>query len=101
MINDPKSELNGQEGLYPFAITEDGTMLAYAMNPSLVGTNQLSMRNSYGMSVMREVISMSQEGGGLMYSKVWNPKTKQETYVLIYVDPADDATYFGSMLILE
>ena len=101
MINDPKSELNGQEGLYPFAITEDGTMLAYAMNPSLVGTNQLSMRNSYGMSVMREVISLSQEGGGLMYSKVWNPETMQESYVLVYVEPADDATYFGSMLILE
>lgn len=99
-INDPNSDLNGQEGLYPFAITENGTILAYAMNPSLVGTNQLSMNNSYGMSVMREVISLSKEGGGLMYSKVWDPETMKETYVLIYVEPADDTTYFGSMLIL-
>lgn len=71
------------------------------MDPSLVGTNQLSMSNSYGMSIIREGISLSQEGGGLMYSKVWDPKTMQETYVLIYMEPADDSTYFGSMLVID
>ena len=101
LINDPTSDLNAQEGLYPFAITEDGTMLAYSMDPSLVGTNQLSMNNSYGMSIMREVISLSQEGGGLMYSKVWDPKTMKETFVLVYIEPANDATYFGSMLVID
>jgi len=100
MINDPSSALHAGN-LYPFAVMEDGTLLAYSMDPSLVGTNQLSMSNSYGMSVMRDVISLSQNGGGLMYSKVWNPETMQESYVLVYVEPADDATYFGSMLILE
>ena len=70
------------------------------MNPSLVGTNQLSMHNSYGMSIMRGIISLSNQGGGLMYSKVWNPETTEETYVLIYVEPADDSTYFGSMLVI-
>ncbi len=101
MINDPASALNSQEGLYPFAITEDGTILAYSMDPSLVGTNQLSMSNSYGMSIIREVISLSQGGGGLLYNKVWNPATMQETFVLIYVEPADDSTYFGSMLVIK
>ncbi len=101
LINDPDSDLYGQEGLYPFAISGDGTLLAYSMNPSLVGTNQLSMHNSYGMSIMRGIISLSNQGGGLMYSKVWNPETMKETYVLIYVEPADDETYFGSMLVIE
>ena len=101
MINDPNSDLNGLEGLYPFAIEGDGTMLAYSLDPSLVGTNQLSMSNSYGMSTMREVISLSQGGGGLMYNKVWNPSTMQEAFVLIYVEPADDSTYFGSILVIE
>ena len=100
LINDPDSDLCRQEGLYPFAISENGTLLAYSMNPSLVGTNQLSMHNSYGMSIMRGIISLSNQGGGLMYSKVWNPKTTEETYVLIYVEPADDSTYFGSMLVI-
>lgn len=100
LINDPNSDLNRQEGLYPFVITEDGIVLAYSMDPSLVGTNQLSMNNSYGMSIMREAISLSQEGGGLMYSKVWDPKTMRETFVLIYMEPADDSIYFGSMLII-
>jgi len=101
MINDPSSDLNRQEGLYPFVVSENGTILAYSMDPSLVGTNQLSMSNSYGMSIIREGISLSQEGGGLMYSKVWDPKTMQETYVLIYMEPADDSTYFGSMLFID
>ncbi|MDO9522696.1 MAG: cache domain-containing protein [Methanocorpusculum sp.] len=101
LINDPNSDLNGQGGLYPFAVSENGTILAYSMDPSLVGTNQLSMSNSYGMSIIREGISLSQEGGGLMYSKVWDPKTMQETYVLIYMEPADDSTYFGSMLVID
>jgi len=99
MINDPSSALHAGN-LYPFAVTEDGTLLAYSMDPSLVGTNQLSMSNSYGMSVMRDVISLSQNGGGLMYSLVKDPKTGQEVYVLLCVEPADDATYFGSMLVL-
>jgi len=102
MINDPDSELNDQEGLYPFAITEDGTLLGYSLDPSLVGTNQLSMNNSYGMSVMRGVISLSKDGGGLMYNAVWDPEMMKETNVLIYVEPAiDGKTYFGSMLVLE
>lgn len=99
MINDPSSALHAGN-LYPFAVMEDGTLLAYSMDPSLVGTNQLSMSNSYGMSVMRDVISLSQNGGGLMYSLVKDPKTGQEVYVLLCVEPADDATYFGSMLVL-
>ena len=101
MINDPNSGLHGSDGLYPFAIEGDGTMLAYSLDPSLVGTNQLSMSNSYGMSTMREVISLSRGGGGLMYNKVWNPSTMQEAFVLIYVEPADDSTYFGSILVIE
>ncbi|MPL71665.1 hypothetical protein SDC9_17442 [bioreactor metagenome] len=100
MINDPAGALHTQKGLYPFAIMEDGMVLAYSMDPSLVGTNQLSMSNSYGMSVTRDVISLSQNGGGLMYSMVRDPVTDQEVYVLIYVEPADDTTYFGSMLVL-
>ncbi len=101
LINDPTSDLNGQGGLYPVAVSEDGTILAYSMDPSLVGTKQLSMNNSYGMSIIREVISLSQGVGGLLYSKVWDPKTMKETYVLIYMEPANDTTYFGSMLVIE
>jgi hypothetical protein len=101
MIRDPNSEMQ-IEGLYPFAITDNGTMLADSMNHALEGTNQLGLKNSYGMSVMREAISLAKAGGGMMYNLVWDPTTMQENHVLIYIEPAEDeSTYFGSMMILE
>lgn len=101
MIRDQKSEVY-IEGLYPFAITDNGTMLADSLNPALEGTNQLGLKNSYGMSVMREAISLAKAGGGMMYNLVWDPTTMQENHVLMYIEPAENgSTYFGSMMILE
>jgi len=100
MVEDPKSAVY-IEGLYPFVLTENGTVLAYSRNPAIDDTNQLGKTNSYGMSGVREVISLAQAGGGMMYSLVWDSTTQRENYVLIYVEPADKSTYFGSMLILE
>ena len=99
MIKDPTSELQ-INGLYPFAVTENGTDLADALNPELAGTNQLGMTNSLGMSIAREVISLAQAGGGYMYCLWEIPPTNEEHYVLIYVEPADAATYVGSLMIL-
>ncbi|WP_319379283.1 cache domain-containing protein [uncultured Methanocorpusculum sp.] len=100
MIKDPDSELQ-IEGLYPFAVTENGTDLADALNPEMAGTNQLGMTNSLGMSITREVISLTQAGGGWMYC-LWSiPPTNEEEYVLIYVEPLDASVYVGSLIILE
>ena len=99
MINDPSSDLQ-IEGLYPFAVTENGIHLADALNPELAGTNQLGMTNSLGMSIVREVISLAQAGGGWMYGLLEIPPANEEQYVLIYVEPIDAATYAGSLIIL-
>ncbi len=99
MINDPSSDLQ-IEGLYPFAVTENGIHLADALNPELAGTNQLGMTNSLGMSIVREVISLAQAGGGWMYGLLEIPPAKKEQYVLIYVEPIEAATYAGSLIIL-
>ena len=99
MINDPSSDLQ-IEGLYPFSVTENGIHLADALNPELAGTNQLGMTNSLGMSIVREVISLAQAGGGWMYGLLEIPPAKEEQYVLIYVEPIDAATYAGSLIIL-
>jgi hypothetical protein len=99
MINDPSSDLQ-IEGLYPFAVTENGIHLADALNPELAGTNQLGMTNSLGMSIVREVISLAQAGGGWMYGLLEIPPAKEEQYVLIYVEPIEAATYAGSLIIL-
>jgi len=101
MIRDPNSEMQ-IEGLYPFAITANGTILADSINPSRDGTNQLGLKNSYGMSIMRDAISLAEAGGGMMYNLVWNPTMMQENHVLIYIEPAEDgSTYFGSLMSLE
>lgn len=99
MINDPESELQ-IDGLYPFAVTKNGIDLADALNPEMAGTYQLGMINSLGMSITREVISLAQAGGGVMYCLWGIPPTNEEQYVLIYVEPADATTYVGSIMIL-
>ena len=98
-IKDPESGLQ-IDGLYPFAVTENGTTLAETLNPEMAGTNQLGMKNSFGMSIARDVISLAQAGGGVMYSLVEIPDLHEERDVLIYVEPVDAATYVGSMMIL-
>ena len=97
-IKDPESGLQ-IDGLYPFAVTENGTVLAYLLNPYITDTDQLGATNSLGMSVTRDIISLAQAGGGALYSIVEN-STKEEDHVLIYVEPADNTTYVGSMMIL-
>ena len=99
MIKDPDSELQ-IEGLYPFAVTENGTDLADALKPELEGTNQLGMTNSLGMSIAREVISLAQAGGGWMYGLWGIPPENEEEYVLIYVEPIDVSVYVASLIII-
>ncbi|ABN06876.1 Cache, type 2 domain protein [Methanocorpusculum labreanum Z] len=100
MINDPNSTIQ-VDGLYPFALDPEGTVLGNAHNPSMTGKNRLGYTNSYDMSPVREIISLAESGGGLMYSLVWDADLKKEVYVLIYVEPADEETYYGSMMRLE
>jgi len=100
MINDPDSVVQ-VEGLYPFAVNAKGEVLANAHNPSETGKNRLGYTNSYGMSPIREIISLGESGGGLMYTLVWDPVLEKEVYVLIYAEPADEEIYYCSMMRLE
>jgi len=100
MMNDPLSRLH-VDGLYPFALDAEGTILSNAYNPSRIGINHLGYTNSYGMSPIREVISLAASGGGLMYSLVLDPAYEKEVYVLIYVEPANERVCYGSMMVLE
>ncbi len=100
MINDPESMIQ-VDGLYPFALDPKGTVLSSAFDPVQTGTNRLGYANSYGMSPVREIISLADSGGGMMYSLLWDPVLDKEMYVLIYVEPADDETYYGSVMRLE
>ena len=100
MINDPESMVQ-VEGLYPFAVDAHGEILANTHNPSETGNNRLGYTNTYGMSPIREIISLGQSGGGLMYSLVWDSVLEKEVYVLIYVEPADGEIYYGSIMRLE
>ncbi|WP_319379284.1 cache domain-containing protein [uncultured Methanocorpusculum sp.] len=100
MMMDPNSSFQ-REGFYPFAVTGNGTILAFSSDKSLVGTNQLGLINSYGMSFVREGISLGKSGGGLMYMLTWDQNYQREVYVLDYVEPVGNDTYFASYMILE
>lgn len=100
MVKDPSSELQ-IEGLYPCVITEKGTVLAYALKPEMVGTNQLGVNNSLGMSITREILSSAKAGGGMMYFLIDTPPEYKEKHVLLYVEPANTNTYVGSLIVLE
>ncbi|MFA7023961.1 MAG: cache domain-containing protein [Methanocorpusculum sp.] len=100
MIMDPASSIQ-REDIYPFAVTGNGTILAFSTEPALVGTNQLGSVNSYGMSFVREGISLGKSGGGLMYTLAWDSAQNREVYVLDYVEPVGNDTYFASFMILE
>jgi len=97
MVKDQTSEVQ-IDGLYPFVLTENGTVLAYALKPYLEGTDQLGVTNSFGMSITREIISLAQAGGGVMYCILEIPDLYEEQDVLIYVEPADATTYVGSLM---
>ncbi len=100
MMMDPESDIQ-VEGLYPMAITENGTVLAFARNPEIVGTNQLGRVNSLDISLIREGISLGKEGGGLMYTLLWDSTVQKENYILVYVVQAADDAYVASFMILE
>ncbi len=100
MMMDPESDIQ-VEGLYPMAITENGTVMAFARNPEMVGTNQLGRVNSLGISLIREGISLGKEGGGLMYTILWDSTLQKENFILVYVVQADDDAYVASFIILE
>ncbi|HJJ30438.1 MAG TPA: cache domain-containing protein [Methanocorpusculum sp.] len=100
MINDPTSELQ-IEGLCPFALDGNGNVLSCICDPTRVGTNWLGSTNSYGMSPVREIISLGRSGGGLMYSLVEGSAPGIEEYMIIYVEPADGEIYYGSMMRLD
>ncbi len=100
MMNDPSARFH-VEGLYPFALDAEGTLLSNAYNPSRIGTNHLGYTNSFGMSPIREALSLCASGGGLMYSLVLDPAYTREEYILMYVEPADDGICYGSMMVLE
>ena len=99
MIKNSESDLQ-VDGSYPFVLTEDGTILAYVLKPSMENTNQLGLTNLLGMSVIREIISLAQAGGGVMYYIAEIPPENEEHHVLIYVEPADTTTYAGSLIVL-
>jgi hypothetical protein len=100
MINNPGSIIQ-VDGLYPFALDPKGTILSSAFDPAQTGRSRLGYTNSYDMSPVREIISLAESGGGMMYSLVWDPVLEREMYVLIYVEPADKETYYGSIMRLE
>lgn len=100
MIKDQKSELQ-IDGLYPFAVTENGTILACSLTPWLADTNQLGRTTALGVSIYRELISTARAGGGVLYCLNGDPESSDAQYMLIYVEPADDSVCVGSMILIR
>lgn len=57
-------DLYGQN--YVFMSSYDGIMLVQPFEPSLEGTNQIELRDAYGLPIIQALIGKAQEGGGFV-----------------------------------
>ncbi|MDO5843807.1 MAG: cache domain-containing protein [Methanocorpusculum sp.] len=86
---------------YIIAYDSDGTLLAMSENPSLVGENQLTVKDVYGVQSVMQCLIRAGHGGGYVYaiSPEWFKGVEQTsgtTINLLYILPVDDKWFVFS-----
>jgi methyl-accepting chemotaxis protein len=75
---------------YVFALASDGTQLAYAPDPSIVGRNNVDQPDAGGKIVGREILAMAQGPGfGWVDYLFANPRTGQVEPKSVYVESVE------------
>jgi methyl-accepting chemotaxis protein len=85
-FNDPQGEfVRGED--YVFALAGDGTQLAFAPDPNVVGRNNVDEKDAYGKVVGREILKVARDPGfGWVDYQFANPKTGQVEPKSVYVE---------------
>ncbi len=87
---------------YIFAYDFNTTTLALPMQPDLIGTSRLDIKDSNGVSFCRDFTAQAREGSGLSYLLYPDPAENMTVKLkLDYVMKVDDTWYLGSGLYAE
>ncbi|MBE7366540.1 methyl-accepting chemotaxis protein [Ramlibacter pallidus] len=88
-FNDPRGDfVRGED--YVFALAGDGTQLAFAPDPNVVGRNNVDDMDADGKVVGREILKVAKDPGfGWVDYQFVNPKTGQTEPKSVYVEGAD------------
>jgi cytochrome c len=86
-----------QGELYIYAYDFTGTVIAHGGDKTLVGKNLIDMKDTNGVMVIQELVSLAKTGDGWLYYTWPNPANgnKQEPK-LGYVVKVDDTWFLGS-----
>lgn len=71
-FNDPQGQFV-RDGIFIFAVGYDGTALAEPLQPGLVGTNILNLKDSYGVPFIRNLGETARYGMGYVSYQYPNP----------------------------
>ncbi|HWQ67249.1 MAG TPA: cache domain-containing protein [Methanospirillum sp.] len=95
-FNDLTGEfVNGEQ--YLFAYDINGTTLALAYEPELIGTNRMNLTDSNGMEFFKAMTYIAGYGGGFIYYVYPNPaQNRSEQVKFTYVEPINDTWFVGS-----
>ncbi len=79
-----------EENNYFFTLTYKGTVLTH-IKKSLIGTNQLNVRDAKGSYFIKKIIALARHGGGFIeYDAMVNPSTKKLSKKISYVAGIDN-----------
>ncbi|TGN40458.1 cache domain-containing protein [Marinobacter confluentis] len=87
---------------YFYAYTKDGVNVVHAAQPQLVGRQMFDFQDRSGDYLIRELISIAENGGGY-YQYLWNqPTTGKEVDKVGYVEQIEDWQWmFGTGLYID
>lgn len=93
-FNNPNGEFIKGE-LYVFAYDFEGTNKALAVKPEMIGKNLIDLKDADGKFVIKDLISVANNGGGWHQYKWENPTTQQVQDKASYVVKVDDSLWLG------
>lgn len=81
---------------YIFVIDFQGTMLANAYSPDLVGKNVMNLKDAKGKSLNHDLINKAKSGGGWVSYNWKNPATNKVQCKDSYTMPVDNSYLIGA-----
>jgi signal transduction histidine kinase len=92
-FNDPDGEFS-KDGLFVFAIANDGTALAEPFQPELIGKNLNDLTDPFGVPVVRNLAETARSGKGYVSYDYPNPAKNNTVEPKLTVVSDVDGTYY-------
>lgn len=87
---------------YVFMSSYDGIMLIQPFEPSLEGTDQIALKDAYGLPIIQELITRAKGGGGYVTYYYHPPERAEPQQKISYVAGIPElSVYIGSGMYME